>query len=239
MIVGVADRVTAFVEVYNFRDLGGYRTADGRSVAWRRLFRSDDLSRLTTEDAEPFAALGIRTVIDLRRPTETAELGRVPEFTGVDYRHVHLIHQLWPQTDQADAAERISYLVDRYRDMSVEAGDGIGTALRLVAEADAAPLVVHCIAGKDRTGIVAALTLSLLGVDDATIATDYALTEAADRLLRTQLGKEPSRIPASPPEAMLGFLAGLRSTHGSVEAYVKGIGVTDDHIGAMRAHLLA
>jgi protein tyrosine/serine phosphatase len=235
----MAGDAIAFARIFNFRDLGGYRASDGRVVAQRRLFRSDDLSRLTIEDTARFAALGIRTVVDLRRPTEIAELGRIPEFAGVDYRHVHLVHQLWPQSDQTETAQRVAYLVDRYRDMSVEAGDGIGVALRLVAEADAAPLVVHCIAGKDRTGVVAALTLSLLGVDDDTIAADYALTEAADHALRVQLGKDPSRISVSPPEAMLAFLAGLRATHGSVEAYVKGIGVTDDHIEAMRNHLLA
>ena len=211
---------------------------DGRSVAWRRLFRSDDLSELTDTDAERFAALGIRTVIDLRRPAEIAELGRIPKFANVDYRHVHLIHQLWPAASHVETAERIAYLVDRYRELSVEAGDGIGTALRLISEAEASPTVVHCIVGKDRTGVLAALTLSLLGVDDDTIAADYALTEAAYAARRSHLSKEPSRLPVSPPEAMRRFLTGLRAEHGSVEAYVKSIGVTADHVAALRAHLL-
>jgi len=235
----VPDRATVFTGIYNFRDLGGYPTGDGRTVAWRRLFRSDDLGRLTISDADRFAALGIRTVIDLRRPTEIAALGRIPEFTGVEYRNVHLVHQLWPLSDQVEVAERIDYLVDRYRDMSVEAGDGIGAALRLIAEADAAPVVVHCIAGKDRTGIVAALTLGLLGVDDETIVADYALTDAAERALRADQGKAPSPLPFAPPDAMRAFLTGLRARHGSVEAYVKSFGVTDEHVAAMRAHLLA
>lgn len=231
-------RSVELTNLFNFRDLGGYPTTDGRTVAWRRLYRSDDLSRLTSGDADRFATLGIRTVIDLRRPAEVAEYGRVPEFTGVDYRHVHLIHQLWPSADHADAAERIAFLIDRYREMSVDAGDGIGAALRLVAEAQAAPTVVHCIAGKDRTGIVSALTLYLLGVDEETIVADYALSEPADNLTRAHIGKPPSRFPASPPQVMREFLAWLRQTHGSVEAYVKSVGVTDDHVAALRAHLL-
>lgn len=232
------DRAIPFVQVFNFRDLGGYPTRDGRRVAWRRLFRSDDLSRLTAEDADRFATLGIRTVIDLRRPTEIAELGRIPDFPGIDYRHIHLVHQLWPPSEHTEAAGRAAYLLERYREMSVEAGDGIGAALCLLAEADAAPLVVHCIAGKDRTGIVAALTLYLLGVDEETIARDYALSESADAAIRAALGREPSRLPASPAASMHGLLTDLRERHGSVEGYVKSIGVTDDHIAALRAHLL-
>jgi protein-tyrosine phosphatase len=234
----VPDRAIPFSRVFNFRDLGGYPTADGRTVAWRRLFRSDDLSRLASDDIERFAALGIRTVIDLRRPTEIAELGRMPAFAGVDYRHIHLVHQLWPPTQHTGLDERIAFLIDRYRDLAIEAGEGIGEALRLIAEADAAPLVVHCIAGKDRTGIVAALTLYLLGVDHDTIVRDYTLSEPADSAIRAVLGREPSRVAVAPAAAMRGFLAWLREHHGSVEAYVKSIGVTDDHIAAMRAHLL-
>jgi len=231
------ERAIPFQRIYNFRDLGGWPTEDGRTVAWRRLFRSDDLSRLTVADAERFAALGIRTVIDLRRPTEIAELGRIPEFTGVDYRPAHVVYPPWPKEEYTDLAGRISYLTDRYREMAVTGGEGIGLALRTIAEAEAAPLAVHCFVGMDRTGIVSALTLSLLGVPDEAVATDYALSEAAVPGLRAQ-NIRLSPFGATPAGAMLGFLAALRTEHGSVEAYAKSIGVTDDHIAAMRAHLL-
>jgi Protein tyrosine/serine phosphatase len=232
------ERAILFERIYNFRDLGGYPTEDGRTVAWRRLFRSDDLSRLTLADAERFAALGIRTVIDLRRPTEIAELGRVPEFTNVDYRNAHLVYAPWPAETCTDLAGRISYLTDRYREMAVTGGEGIGLALRTIAEADAAPLAVHCFVGMDRTGIVSALTLSLLGVPDELVAADYALSEAAVPALQTALNIRLSPYGVSPPGAMLNFLAALRAEHGSIEAYAKAVGVTDDHIAAMRAHLL-
>ncbi|MBX6750466.1 MAG: tyrosine-protein phosphatase [Micromonosporaceae bacterium] len=232
------ERAIPFRRIYNFRDLGGYPTGDGRTVAWRRLFRSDDLSRLTIEDADRFAALGIRTVIDLRRPTEIAEIGRIPEFTGVDYRHAHLVYPPWGPEDYADLAGRISYLTERYREMAVTGGEGIGLALRSIAEAEAAPLAVHCFVGMDRTGIVSALTLSLLGVPDEVVAAEYALSEAAVPALQAAHNIRLSRFGVTPAGAMINFLAALRSEHGSLEAYAKSIGVTDDHIAAMRAHLL-
>jgi len=230
--------VIPFTAIYNFRDLGGHATADGRTVAWRRLFRSDDLSRLTIQDSEQFAALGVRTVIDLRRPAEIAKLGRVPEFTAVDHQHAHLVYPPWDLRGHDDLADRIAYLAARYAEMAAAGGDGIGTALRLIADVDRAPVVVHCLVGMDRTGIVAALTLSLLGVPDEVVAADYALSEAAVPALQAAHNFGPFPFATAPPGAMLGFLTGLRDEHGTIEAYVKSIGVTDEHIAAMRAHLL-
>jgi hypothetical protein len=235
----VLERAIPFTAIYNFRDLGGHATADGRTVAWRRLFRSDDLSRLTIVDADQFAALRIRTVIDLRRPTELAERGRVPEFTGVDHHHAHLVYPPWQLVEHVDLADRIAYLAARYEEMATAGGEGIGTALRLIADAGRAPAVVHCLVGMDRTGIVAALALSLLGVPDETVAADYALSEAAAPALQAAHNYGPFPFPTTPPQAMLSFLAQLRAEHGSIEAYAKSIGVTDDHVAALRAHLLA
>ena len=98
----MGERGVAFADVYNFRDLGGYRTVDGQIVAWHRLYRSDDLGRLRDDDRDRFAGLGIRTVVDLRRPNEVAELGRIPELDGVAYHHVHLAHPPWPNQRVAD-----------------------------------------------------------------------------------------------------------------------------------------
>jgi protein tyrosine/serine phosphatase len=194
-----------------------------------------------------FAALGIRTVIDLRRPHEIAELGRIPEIAGVTYHHVHMAHPLWPFTEAQTRAERVPYLIERYRDMSIEAGDGIGQALRLVADPGNAPLVFHCIAGKDRTGVISALVLSLLGVPDDVVAEDYGLSEEAEPPARAYWLARNSRSDSatyrrsevvSPPEAMLGFLDDLRERHGTVEGYAKSVGVSEDDLASMRAHLL-
>jgi protein-tyrosine phosphatase len=243
----MADRGVVFGRVFNFRDLGGYHTADGRSTRWQRLFRSDDLSRLGEDDRERFAALGIRTVVDLRRPHEVEADGRIPQLHDFDYRHIHLVHPPWPSATFADTSERASFVLERYREMSIEAADGIGQTLRLIADPGAAPLVFHCIAGKDRTGVVSALTLSLLGVPDDDIADDYELSELAEPEAWAYLTRERpdvrerrwKHITVNPRQGMLDFLADLRSRHGSVEGYATHVGVTPDHIAAMRAHLLS
>jgi hypothetical protein len=215
-------------------------------VRWGRLFRSDDLSRLDDEDREAFSALGIRTVVDLRRPNEVEEDGRIPAFDGFTYRHVHLVHPKWPTQEFADTEERTTFVVERYHEMCDIAGSGLGEVLRLIADDAAAPLVFHCIAGKDRTGVVAALTLSLLGVADDVIAADYELSEAAEPLVwayRERLypelrGKRWTHITVSPRRALLNLLADLRERHGSIAGYAASVGVTDEHVAAMRAHLL-
>jgi protein-tyrosine phosphatase len=241
----MAERGVGFTDVYNFRDLGGYPAVDGQTVAWGRLYRSDDLARLSATDLETFAALGIRTVIDLRRPHEVDELGRFPETDGVEYHHIHLPHPAWPSQQFSDTAARTEFVVERYREMSIASADGFGAALRLIANADTAPLVFHCIAGKDRTGILAALTLSLLGVDDDTVAEDYELSEAAEPQAWIRWAKlrpgivRPENVTISPRAAMRRFLTDLRDRHGSITGYVASVGVTDDHITALRGHLLA
>lgn len=242
----MGERGVLFEKVFNFRDLGGYKTSDGRSVTRNRLFRADDLSRLSETDSERFARLGIRTVVDLRRTEEIDVDGRIPQFDGFSYRHVHLIYPMWPSREFADTTERVTYLVERYREMSIDAAAGFGEGLRLIADADAAPLVFHCIAGKDRTGILAALTLSLLGVADDDVADDYALSEWAEEAAwdyrasmdPSLIGGRWTHIQVCPREAMLEFLDDVRSRHGSIEEYAADVGVTKDHIAAMRGHLL-
>jgi protein tyrosine/serine phosphatase len=242
----MAERAVSFTNVFNFRDLGGYRTTDGRTTRWQRLFRSDDLSRLGDDDRERFESLGIRTVVDLRRPHEIDADGRIPQLHDFSYHHIHLVHPQWPRATFADTGERASYVLERYREMSIEAGDGIGQALRLIADAEAAPLVFHCIAGKDRTGVVSALTLSLLGVPDDDIADDYELSEEAEPKVWAYLarnrpdmqGRVSQHITVNPRQGMLDFLADLRARHGSVAGYAAHVGVTLDHVSALRTHLL-
>jgi hypothetical protein len=239
IIAGVGDRRVSFQQLFNFRDLGGYPTADGRQVAWRRLYRADNLGRLSGGDIDRFTALNIRTVVDLRRPTEIAEHDRVPVLTGMDYHHLHLVHPAWEKSPEDDLPARVAYLVDRYTEMVAAGGDAIGAALRLIAQPSCAPLVFHCMAGKDRTGIVAALALALLGVDDETIAADYALSEASDEAYRGRHALNPAPYVVVPAAVMTGLFTALRDEHGSIEGFVKSVGVTADDLAAMREHLLA
>jgi protein tyrosine/serine phosphatase len=137
------------------------------------------------------------------------------------------------------------WLADRYLNFTEDGRKALAAALTVIADPAAAPVVVHCMAGKDRTGVVCALALSLLGVSDDDIATDYALTEASMASLTAYLRvHNPAAIEGndhmfdSPREAMLLFLADLRERHGSVEGFAREVGLSDAQIAALRAHLL-
>lgn len=230
---------------FNFRDVGGYPGHDGRTVRRGRLYRSDSLHRLDEQDRDAFAAIGIRTVIDLRRPTEVERDGRVPAYQGLTYRHIHPEHEDWSGTPHEKGTDLARYLADRYADLAQTGTAGLAEAIGLIADSANAPVVVHCVAGKDRTGIVCALTLAVLGVDDADITADYALSSEASARFSAWLaatmpnGAEvPAPFLASPAEAMQMFLDELREGHGSIEAYLRHAGVTDEQLAALRDHLL-
>jgi protein tyrosine/serine phosphatase len=255
--VTTVERVVPFSTVFNFRDLGGYRAADGRAVRLRRLYRSDALHRLTPDDFEGFAALGVRTVLDLRRPDELETDGRVAESLGLDYHHVNFHADPWPE-HSLGPDDMPRYLADRYAEMA-EGGltgrNGIGAALRLLAAAASTPLVFHCAAGKDRTGVLAALTLGLFGVGDDDIADDYALSQESERRFREWRRSLATAVPSGavpsedghapawvlnpcPREAMHLFLTELRDRYGSVDAYVRRAGVNSAEMETLRGHLL-
>jgi protein tyrosine/serine phosphatase len=235
----------AFSRVFNFRDVGGLAGMDGRTVRWRRLFRSDSLHGLCTDDRDAFTALGIRTVLDLRRPYEVERDGRIPEWDGIVWRHIHPDHREWSETPFQKGGDLSRYLADRYLDLSEDGASELAEAVALIADQNAAPMVVHCVAGKDRTGVVCALALSLLGVSDMDIAADYALSavgfERYKARMRKELPDETSPSPQwyrSPTEAMMLFLPDLRKRHGSVGEYLIGAGLAPERIDALRAHLL-
>ena len=240
-------RHLSFAEIFNFRDLGGYAGVDSRTVQWKRLYRSDSLHRLAGDDQATFAALGIRTVLDLRRPSEIARDGRVPEYPALVYQHIHPEHPEWTHESYDEAAGVARYLADRYLELAEQGAAGLATAIGLIADAGNSPLVVHCVAGKDRTGVVSALTLELLGVSDVDIAEDYALTSLGERkftawLRRTDPARAAVKPPPfyvmTPPEAMLTFLTDLRARYGSVQRYLTEAGLGQDQVAALRAHLL-
>jgi protein-tyrosine phosphatase len=238
-------RNLTFSSAYNFRDVGGYPGLDGRTVRWRRLFRADSLHRLEGEDWAAFSALGVRTVIDLRRPFEVAEYGRVADYEGLDYRNLVLEHVDWGEVPHPDGTVHERWLADRYLNFAEDGRAALSTALSVIADPAAAPVVVHCMAGKDRTGVTCALALALVGVSDEDIAADYALTTSSMRSLTEHLRRtNPAAIEGqehmfdSPAEAMMLFLADLRELHGSVESYAREIGLKDEQVAAMRDHLL-
>ncbi len=241
----MSERSITFSNVFNFRDLGGYRGDGGRTVRRGRLYRADDLCRLDDTDLTRLGDLGIHTVLDLRRPWEVEKIGRIREGTYT-WVNAHVVHPEWPEADFADARARVDYLRARYTEMVEQGGAAIGEALRLVADPDAAPLVFHCISGKDRTGLVAAFTLHLLGVSDDDVADDYALSEPAEEAnFNWYAARDPEHTfrrsenyAIVPREAMLTLFDDLRGKHGSIRGFTRSVGVTDEHVESMRKHLL-
>lgn len=234
-----------FEHLHNFRDLGGYRTSDGRMLRWGRLYRSDSLAKLRGADWDLFLTLGVRTVIDLRYPWEIEAKGRVPEAAGLAYVNLSVEHRPYDQAEIDPGLDPWRYLADRYAEVALDGADELRQALEVIASGDA-PQVFHCASGKDRTGLLAALVLALLGVEEDVIAADFALTElATDRLIADWKAGHPDRplnwpgYGRAPEEIMRLFLADLTTTHGSVRDYaVKQLGVDDSLIDRLRTQLL-
>ncbi|MFC1420037.1 tyrosine-protein phosphatase [Streptacidiphilus cavernicola] len=245
----MTQRHLPFDRLHNFRDLGGYRAADGRTVRWGRLYRSDSLGKLrdAPEDRARFLALGVRTVIDLRYPWEIERGGRVPEQDGLAFHNLSIEHRPYDQAAIDPDVDPWRFLADRYTEVAEDGAVEIRQALELIAAADDAPLVFHCASGKDRTGMIAALVLILLGVSEQDAAADYALTELArDRLLADFHAAHPEReqvwpsFGRAPATAMELFLADLAAAHGSVHGYVVDrLGLDPAALTALRKNLLA
>jgi protein tyrosine/serine phosphatase len=224
---------------FNFRDLGGYPATDGREVRRGALYRSDSLHRLSHSDLRALAALHIRTVIDLRTSAEIAADGRIAEHHERVVEHVPfddtMLDYLGPRADNYFSFAQIRRAE-------------IATAVRLIAYGNG-PMVFHCMAGKDRTGVLAALVLATLGVPDTTIAQDYELTErslatatawanANDSQWAAWLAAAPPGILNAPAVAIEAFLMKLRAAHGTIEDYLAAIGAEEEAVETLRARYL-
>jgi protein-tyrosine phosphatase len=239
-------RHVEFELLHNFRDLGGYPTSDGRAVRWSLLYRSDSLAKLAGADWDRFRKLGVRTVIDLRYPWEIDAGGRVPEYDGLRYHNLSIEHRPYDQAALGHDVDTARYLAERYAEVAEDGAGELRRALEVIAASLDHPIVMHCSKGKDRTGLLAALVLALVGVAEDDIVADFALTElAADRIVaqwraanqgRTHLWAGYGRAPDG---IMRLFLAGLTETYGSVRGYaVDRLGVDDELIATLCRLLL-
>ncbi len=229
--------------VANLRDVGGYRTADGRTVRSGRLLRSASLHLLDEDGQQELIDRGLRHVIDLRHDHELEHAPNVfRESADVNYQNVSLFAGLSPERLPIGA---IPTLLEMYTELLSSSRDLIVRAIEPFATGETA--LVHCSAGKDRTGIIVALLLSLVGVDDETIIHDYALTDIYLEPLRDSFREyarkaghdmvQYEHMISCRPEYMRDFLTHLRSNYGSAREYLLAGGMTEQQLAAIRDHL--
>ena len=244
---GAGDGRVVLDGLHNFRDLGGYATTDGRCVRRGRVFRSDALHRMTAADVDRVRALGIVSVVDLRAPDEVAHVG-TGLIDDLDARYHNLPTR--PAVLGADApAGPVTSAPERYLGYLTEGPGSFAGLIALLADPAHTPAVFFCNAGKDRTGVAAAMVLGVCGVPDETVADDYARTQAALDAIREASRRDyPADVKAwrnlSPDmaharaETMLAFLALLRDRIGGWPAYLASLGVEATTLEAVRESLL-
>jgi len=237
----------------NVRDLGGLPTADGGETRRGAVVRADSVRQLSDDGWRALVDHGVRLVVDLRGDHEReedppaelpVEVVHVPFMEASDAEWEEIAGELDAATAAApdDAtATRDAYLIflERFR-------DNVAASLRAVANAPEGGVVIHCVGGKDRTGLLTAFLLRLAGVDEETIAQDYALSEERLRA-RHEAWFEAAeseeelqrlrRIAQTPPESMLGVFAELTRRYGGVEAYLREAGASDEELERARARL--
>ena len=249
MIDDYLERHYPFEGCFNFRDIGGYLNQDGKRVKKGLYFRTGRQDRMSDQDLSVLSNLKISTQIDLRKPDEVLDQGKGPlEAMGANYVNIAVIPE--------GGSDQLSRLVG---DTGISGVRYLGylefgptSWLRLfeiLANEDSLPVVLHCTAGKDRTGVSTAFLLSILGVSRDVIEADYLLTNLdtarqADFIESTVGYPEgydrKSMIAAAgvPEEALKDFLDGVEAKWGSAVGYLKEIGVTQEQMDAVRNNFL-
>jgi len=239
------DRHLVWPNLLNARDLGGLRSASGETT-WRRVVRADNLNKLALVGVVAMVEYGVRTVIDLRDPRELEKfpnpLAAAPPL-GVVFANVPLISDA-----EWEAIKDPGRTAEGYVLTARLSHTNIANAFAALSDATPGGVVIHCHAGKERTGIVAALLLSLAGVSDETVAADWTASDAyLQPLYEEWLANE--RDPAIRAKRSEGFvmhaehivdvLTYVRRTHGSIEEYLLAGGVTAEQLVRARRRLLS
>ena len=249
MIDDYFERHYPFEGCFNFRDIGGYLNQDGRRVKKGLYFRAGRQDRMTDKDLAQLLELNISTQIDLRKQEEVLDQGRGPlEAMGANYINIAVIPE--------GGSDKLNKLVG---DTGISGKRYLGylefgptSWLRLfgiLAEQDNLPVLLHCTAGKDRTGVSTAFLLSVLGVSREVIEADYLLTnldtERQADFIESTVGypegydrEKMITIAGVPQDAMKDFLDGVESKWGSVVEYLQKIGITQDQMNKIRDNFL-
>ncbi len=249
MINDYSERHYSFEGCFNFRDIGGYLNQDGRRVKKGLYFRAGRQDRMTDKDLARLSDLNISTQIDLRKQEEVLDQGRGPlEALGANYINIAVIPE--------GGSEKLNKLVG---DTGISGKRYLGylefgptSWIRLfgiLSEEENLPVLLHCTAGKDRTGVSTAFLLSVLGVSRDIIEADYLLTnldtERQADFIESTVGypegydrEKMISIAGVPRDAMKDFLDGVESKWGSVIEYLQKIGVTKDQMDLVRNNFL-
>jgi protein-tyrosine phosphatase len=220
------------------RDLGGLPTTDGGRIRERALVRTDSHSKLTPEGIAAVHAYGVSRIIDLRRDRE-CEGSPSPFAADPLYRNIPVQNPADPDHQNLTLAEIYTTMLDLRPALFT-------AAVAAIADAPDGAVVVHCAGGKDRTGVVVAMALHVAGVDEETIAADYALTEARlvteskaflARIEDLELRETYRRLQPTPPANMLQVLGHLDGRYGGVAGYLKAGGMSTAQVAALRDRL--
>ncbi len=244
----MTERVLTWDGCLNVRDLGGHVTEDGRTTRFGAIVRADSVRHLTPAGWRALVDYGVRTIVDLRRHDELArDAALEPPVTVV---HVPLetpedeeaIRRVWRQQGDDEAGIRAAYLLQTER-----LSGNFARAVETVADAPEGVVVVHCFAGKDRTGLTCAMLLRLVGVGIDDIAADYGLSGGNIRsIIDPWAASAPDeterrlrlRIGSSPPQVMADVLAELEHRHGDVRSYLLEAGASPEALDRARTRLL-
>lgn len=230
---------------YNFRDLGGLRTRDGRTLRAGRLFRSDTLQALTAADAvHLYQVLGLRGIVDLRLAREVADEGRGPLAERADIRYANVPLQM-------AATEGVApHEVMRHLYLGCLGPDApLAAAVQQLSEFADGPVVFHCAAGKDRTGVLAALVLRLLDVHEDDIVADYMRSASAMPRMIERFATWPryrEHMALTPPQAyaveeapLRAFLQALNSAPRGARGWAEDRGISTETLQQLRQQWLA
>jgi protein-tyrosine phosphatase len=247
--VKLHQRELAWEGLLNVRDLGGHSTEDGGETRYGRIVRADSIRRLTEAGWQALLDYGVRTIIDLR--TDEERQSDPPAELPLEIEHISLFDE------DPLVFMKVESVVDRAPDVATATRDvylvflesfkhNVARALRGVADAPEGGVVVHCMGGKDRTGLITAFLLHIAGVPTEEIAADYALSEERLRprheewfaAAETEAELERlKRIAQTPAESIVGVCGELERRYGSVEDYLRSGGLGDEDMARLRARL--